>query len=293
MSLRTNTASDNVDDDWPEIKRELQDVGIPSSAIDENCNLIKSWLRQALQNGLMDEGASPANVSPCAETLTRPDLDFVPLEVRNDSPGTSGTSSDSGLGTSLISTPSLSEQRTEALETELKVTRASSLPITNDIFDTKWSQYREQTGENPDITPSLRPTIKRHKPSRISSLMFKVFSKDEKILEAASDGDANRVERLISLGANVNVRDRWGWTAMSMAAYGGHVEVARVLISHKAQLDNVDVDQETPLILARNRGHRALVMMIEEETTRRATEEDWPTATKIRDRIRRNNVLGT
>jgi len=89
------------------------------------------------------------------------------------------------------------------------------------------------------------------------------------------------------------VRDRWGWTAMSMAAYGGHVEVARVLISHKAQLDNVDVDQETPLILARNRGHRALVMMIEEETTRRATEEDWPTATKIRDRIRRNNVLGT
>ena len=110
--------------------------------------------------------------------------------------------------------------------------------------------------------------------------MFKVFSKDEKILEAASDGDANKVERLISLGANINVRDRWGWTAMSMAAYGGHVEVARVLISHKAQLDNVDVGQETPLILARNRGHRALVMMIEEETTRRATEEDWPTATK-------------
>jgi ankyrin repeat protein len=85
--------------------------------------------------------------------------------------------------------------------------------------------------------------------------MFKVFPKDEKILEAVSDGDANRVERLISLGANINVRDRWGWTAMSMAAYGGHVEVARVLISHKAQLDNVDVDQEPPLILARNRGH--------------------------------------
>jgi Ankyrin repeats (3 copies) len=123
--------------------------------------------------------------------------------------------------------------------------------------------------------------------------MFKVFSKDEKILEAASDGDANKVERLISLGANINVRDRWGWTAMSMVAYGGHVEVARVLISHKAQLDNVDVDQETPLILARNRGHRTLVMMIEDETTRRATEEDWPTATKIRGRIRRNNVLGT
>ena len=293
MSLRTNAASDNVDDDWPEIKRELQDVGIPSSAIDENCNLVKSWLRQALQNGLMDEGASAAHVRPCAKTPIPPDPNFMPPETCNDSPSALGAFLDSGLGTSLSSAASLSEQRTSALGMELDVTHASSLPITNDIFNAKWSHYREQTGEDPDIPPPLRPTIQHRKPSRISSLMFKVFSKDEKILEAASDGDANKVERLISLGANINVRDRWGWTAMSMAAYGGHVEVARVLISHKAQLDNVDVDQETPLILARNRGHRALVMMIEEETTRRATEEDWPTATKIRDMIRRNNVLET
>ena len=149
----------------------------------------------------------------------------------------------------------------------------------------------EADWEIPDIAPSLRPTIQRRKSSRISSLMFKAFSKDKKILEAASDGDANKVERLISLGTNVNVRDRWGWTAMSMAAYGGHVEVARVLISHKAQLDNVDVDQETPLILARNRGHRALVMMIEEENDKESHRGGLPTATKIRDKIRRNNML--
>ena len=210
MSLRTNTASDNVDDDWPEIKRELQDVGIPSSAIDENRNLIKSWLRQALQNGLMDEGTSAAHVSPCAETPIPPDSDFMPLETCNDSPSALEVSSDSGLGMSTSLTASLSERSTEALGMELDVIRASPPPITNDIFNAKWSQYREQTGENPDITPSLRPTIQHRKSSRIRSSMFKVFSKDEKILEAASDGYANKVERLISLGANINVRDRWG-----------------------------------------------------------------------------------
>jgi ankyrin repeat protein len=60
---------------------------------------------------------------------------------------------------------------------------------------------------------------------------------------------------------------------MSMAAYGGHAEVARILMSHGATLDHQDVDQDTPLSLARNRGHRTLVMMIEEEMTRRAMEE--------------------
>lgn len=59
---------------------------------------------------------------------------------------------------------------------------------------------------------------------------------------------------------------------MSMAAYGGHEEVARILISHGATLDHKDVDDDSPYTLAFNRGHRNLVMMIEEETTRRTTE---------------------
>ena len=56
------------------------------------------------------------------------------------------------------------------------------------------------------------------------------------------------------------------------SAYGGHEEVARVLMTHGATLDHEDVDGDTPYTLAFNKGHRNVVMMIEEETTRRATE---------------------
>jgi ankyrin repeat protein len=149
---------------------------------------------------------------------------------------------------------------------------ASQPMLANQIFDDRWLELCEETGQEPDVPPSLIPTTKRRKSSQFSSLIHKLLKSDQKIIQAASDGNAAEVERLLSVGVNVNTKDKWGWTAMSMAAYGGHAEVARVLISHGASLDHEDVDHDTPLTLARNKGHRALVMMIEEETTRRATE---------------------
>lgn len=81
-----------------------------------------------------------------------------------------------------------------------------------------------------------------------------MFRSDLPLLEAASDGDAKRVAELIYRGANVNVKDRWGWRPMSMAAYGGYEEIARMLILAGAELDYKDVDEDSPLDLATNRG---------------------------------------
>lgn len=55
-----------------------------------------------------------------------------------------------------------------------------------------------------------------------------------------------------------------------MAAYGGHVDVAKLLLEHGADLDNIDVDGDTPEHLATNRGHAAVVFLFEEERQRRA-----------------------
>jgi hypothetical protein len=46
--------------------------------------------------------------------------------------------------------------------------------------------------------------------STISTMVYKLLKKNTEIIEAASDGDIARVAKLISLGANVNARDRWG-----------------------------------------------------------------------------------
>ncbi len=48
---------------------------------------------------------------------------------------------------------------------------------------------------------------KKSSPAR---LLLKFLKKDDAIIEAASDGRIEKVAKLISLGVNVNARDRWG-----------------------------------------------------------------------------------
>ena len=50
-----------------------------------------------------------------------------------------------------------------------------------------------------------------------------------------------------------------------MCGYGGHLEICRLLLDHGADLDNVDVDGDTPESLATNRGHSDIVIMLDNE----------------------------
>lgn len=54
-----------------------------------------------------------------------------------------------------------------------------------------------------------------------------------------------------------------------MCGYGGHVEICRLLLDHGADLNNMDVDGDTPESLATNRGHANIVIMLEEERAAR------------------------
>lgn len=54
-----------------------------------------------------------------------------------------------------------------------------------------------------------------------------------------------------------------------MAAYGGHDKIARLLLACGAEIEIVDVDGDSPLDLATNRGHADVVIAIEEERANR------------------------
>lgn len=54
-----------------------------------------------------------------------------------------------------------------------------------------------------------------------------------------------------------------------MCGYGGFVDVARLLLEHGADIDNRDVDGDTPELLATTRGHAAVVILLDEERKRR------------------------
>ena len=74
------------------------------------------------------------------------------------------------------------------------------------------------------------------------------------LVDAASRGDAAEVRRLLDDGADANERDASGRTAVTAAALGDHVEVARVLIAAGADVDLQDADRNNPLLVTGETG---------------------------------------
>ena len=54
---------------------------------------------------------------------------------------------------------------------------------------------------------------------------------------AAKQGDAQEVARLIEKGASLDEKDGDGWTALMLASANGHKEVAALLIEKGASVD--------------------------------------------------------
>jgi ankyrin repeat protein len=51
----------------------------------------------------------------------------------------------------------------------------------------------------------------------------------DELLQAAEDGDLIEVEKLIEAGADVNLQDEWGNTALSEAVKKGYTEIVEIL----------------------------------------------------------------
>lgn len=71
---------------------------------------------------------------------------------------------------------------------------------------------------------------------------------------AASRGELDSVKMLLDGVCNVNAFDSDGYTALMLAASGGHAKVCELLISFGASCDIVNIRQETALFLARKNG---------------------------------------
>lgn len=83
----------------------------------------------------------------------------------------------------------------------------------------------------------------------------------------ASSGDfSETVDLLVKRGAEVNVQGTLeGFTPLMTAAAEGLVEVVRVLLAAGANPDLVDKDGDTALSFARQNGHNEVVALLESE----------------------------
>ena len=82
------------------------------------------------------------------------------------------------------------------------------------------------------------------------------------LLNAARDGDAGRVARLLKAGASPDARDRSGRSALTFAALGDHVEAAHVLVAAGADPDPQDEGRNNALLVTGETGSVAMLRVI-------------------------------
>ncbi len=59
----------------------------------------------------------------------------------------------------------------------------------------------------------------------------KVNELNKSLLQAAAKGDIAQVKSLLSKGADVNAKDKFGWTALHIATAQGSQDVVKLLIA--------------------------------------------------------------
>jgi ankyrin repeat protein len=82
---------------------------------------------------------------------------------------------------------------------------------------------------------------------------------DEELVEAAQKNNLPEVRRLLSIGANIEVKDYDGWTPLIDASVSGRVQLVVELLKHGAHTEAENSDGWTALHLACSKGHLAVV----------------------------------
>jgi tricorn protease len=107
----------------------------------------------------------------------------------------------------------------------------------------------EEIEKNPLRTPKRPDYPNYHKGKPLSP--EETARRNERLWEAARNGDVKAVEHLLAEGADVNARTRYGATALWFASYKNRQPVIDVLLKHRADVNVVDnVWGMTPLAMA-------------------------------------------
>lgn len=123
--------------------------------------------------------------------------------------------------------------------------------------------------------PSIKSTIKRDESfkTRIKQINRRTMRRrnvsvafeKNKFFRAATTNDVATVEQMeISDPKMINVSDQFGWSALMMAAYAGHLNVIKVLLRLGANMNHENHKKETALTLAERAKHHEIVNFLKQ-----------------------------
>lgn len=82
------------------------------------------------------------------------------------------------------------------------------------------------------------------------------------LLQAAIEGRAELVGRLLERGINIEAADDMGETALMKATFANRAELTRLLLEHGADVNTEDTSGETALMKAAYRGHTEIAALL-------------------------------
>lgn len=82
------------------------------------------------------------------------------------------------------------------------------------------------------------------------------------LIYASQNGREDIVRHLLSLGADVNIKDEDGWSALTAAVANGALWALGVLLDSHADINNRDREGWTPLMEALNRDREGIALML-------------------------------
>ncbi|XP_011172842.2 tonsoku-like protein [Solenopsis invicta] len=124
----------------------------------------------------------------------------------------------------------------------------------------------EDLSDLEETEESVKTTAGTKKRMRRKTSVIKRNEKGETQLHVACiNGDVAAVERLLSSGHSVNVRDHCGWSPLHEAANHGYVEIAELLLKHGAEINDpggMSCQGVTPLHDAASCGHFSMMELL-------------------------------
>ncbi|KAI5054464.1 hypothetical protein GOP47_0030646, partial [Adiantum capillus-veneris] len=91
----------------------------------------------------------------------------------------------------------------------------------------------------------------------------RVKAQGDYLCAAAERGDAEVLQSLLNYGADVNLGNLEGTTALHVAVEAGWTEAAKLLVSYGAKVEQCNHNGLTPVDVARQGGQKELVQLLE------------------------------
>lgn len=115
-----------------------------------------------------------------------------------------------------------------------------------------------------------------------------LFSMDIAIIQAVRDCNKTNVESLIKCGANVNIQDEHGCTALFEACETNQILIVEALIKAGAHVDIQDINGNTALMCAEHYGHKEIKkLLIKAGANKNLKNNDGKTAHDLASEYRR------